>query len=470
MHLVLTAQQTAELDAWLNQYTSAANKADSGTAAAVWAAYASVNDWFDPKQTVEAAKAAAGAMQTAQRTHAGLMAEFLELSTHIMTGRRPTSPSGLGAVYPRNADPFDVYSRPVFEYRDQIAKGLDDTLAEQAAKLYAEVLAETDAALARRDAAQTVLDAGQITEYRRIIRPELSKTGTCGMCIAASTQIYKTDNLMALHSRCKCVPMPVIGSKDPDGFNRDDLEALYKANPATDRQALAATRYKVGENGELGPVLEPEAKQAVPRVALDGPTPTPEAAPKASGGSGGAKPPKKPPVPSDAFGPEPKDPKSPEGLAYWAKRREALGIDFGADANQIDPPEIKTAERLLERGGQLAYIPRKQVDGQWVPTSDFLWTPKGEAQGLPIEIKSLLDGTGLAPATFPRRIKKAVGKSLQHGEQYRKRNFVLDAGDRVITAGVRRALRRYNLDNPDRAVDQIWLLSRGTFEQIVLDK
>ena len=37
-----------------------------------------------------------------------------------------------------------------------------------------------------------------IRAYRRVIHPELSKGGTCGLCIAASDRIYFVDDLLAL--------------------------------------------------------------------------------------------------------------------------------------------------------------------------------------------------------------------------------------------------------------------------------
>lgn len=120
---------------------------------------------------------------------------------------------------------------------------------------------------------QAAADAGApIIGWRRVIHPEMSKSGTCGLCVAASTRIYKTGDLMPLHTDCHCVPVPVTLAHDPGAMINDaDLGQLYAAAGSTGRADLKKTRYQVYDNGELGPTLAPEgAKQRSPRqVAAD---------------------------------------------------------------------------------------------------------------------------------------------------------------------------------------------------------
>lgn len=95
-----------------------------------------------------------------------------------------------------------------------------------------------------------------ITGYRRVIHPELATHGSCGLCVAASDQLYGPTEPMPIHDRCNCVPLPVYGSDDPgSALNDGDLTQLYGDADGTDRGRLKATRYTVHDHGELGPVL-----------------------------------------------------------------------------------------------------------------------------------------------------------------------------------------------------------------------
>lgn len=161
-----------------------------------------------------------------------------------------------------------------------MARGVPaDKALEQALRL-AQTLADGTVRLAERDASQQALiylaPRVGITGYRRVIRPELSRTGTCGLCIVASDQVYKTGDLMPLHARCKCEVMPIIGDIDPgSALNNLTLGDLYGAaadsvsdlrrsgerrgGPAsrsgTAADDLKEVRLQINEHGEWGPVL-----------------------------------------------------------------------------------------------------------------------------------------------------------------------------------------------------------------------
>jgi hypothetical protein len=111
-------------------------------------------------------------------------------------------------------------------------------------------------------------DKGLITGWRRVVHPELSRSGTCGLCIAASTRIYKTGDLMPLHDNCHCEPVPIVLGKADPGLELDELafHRLYSTSGGNTAAALKKTRWTVHQNGEIGPVLAPEgAKQRTPR-------------------------------------------------------------------------------------------------------------------------------------------------------------------------------------------------------------
>jgi hypothetical protein len=157
----------------------------------------------------------------------------------------------------RNGVNLDVvHARPAEVYRDTFAFTLDEDLALERSIAREIQLIETDLMLAARDAEQQAMDKLEVTRYRRVLRPELSQSGPCGLCIVASDQVYKIADLMPIHNRCKCLTMPIVGNVDPGkSINRDDLKRIYAAAGSTAAEDLKRTRVQVNEHGELGPVL-----------------------------------------------------------------------------------------------------------------------------------------------------------------------------------------------------------------------
>ncbi|TDL05445.1 hypothetical protein [Mycobacterium paragordonae] len=173
-----------------------------------------------------------------------------------------------------------VFERPAAVYRRLISQGEGDA-AEQS-MLRIRTLVDDNLMLAQRLAQQEVLARAavdldnqggrgrrrpQIIGYRRVIHPELSRGGTCGMCIAASDRIYKIGTLMPIHAHCWCTIAAITEEHDPaDDLNAVDLRALYKDAGGNTVAHLKRTRYQVDEHGELGPVLVPKKKYK-PRTA-----------------------------------------------------------------------------------------------------------------------------------------------------------------------------------------------------------
>lgn len=102
---------------------------------------------------------------------------------------------------------------------------------------------------------------GLVAGYRRVLHAELSQEGSCGLCIAASTAVYRTDRLMPLHPGCHCLPVPLSLKMDPGQLiNAADLGRFYDEAGGTSAAKLRETRYKVDSHGEVGPVLRPFGK------------------------------------------------------------------------------------------------------------------------------------------------------------------------------------------------------------------
>lgn len=178
-------------------------------------------------------------------------------------------------AYPREGvTPMDVAMRPARMFRhlqaqrpdvkpkdwpskdSEIGQVVSGWLDDIYAMLETEVA--TDATAASNRATVDRFAGSGVATYRRIIHPELSTTGTCGLCIAAADRYYSTKTLMPLHDRCKCTVAPVLEGKGGDpGLNltTQDLKALYKAAGSTKAADLKAVRVTTVEHGELGPIL-----------------------------------------------------------------------------------------------------------------------------------------------------------------------------------------------------------------------
>jgi hypothetical protein len=161
-----------------------------------------------------------------------------------------------------------AYGRIADQYRYQVVgNGDTEESARAKALVRVEVVAHTDVTLAVREQVRKSLDQVRgVTGYRRILRPELSQTGPCGLCVVAADRKYKVENLMPLHDNCVCEVLPIIGEFDPGlNLNASDLRRIYEAAGGTGGEvrrggrrhsgALKQIRVALGEHGELGPVL-----------------------------------------------------------------------------------------------------------------------------------------------------------------------------------------------------------------------
>lgn len=190
-------------------------------------------------------------------------------SDHIDDPFEPLAPADEGG---RDTflNPRDVYGRVADGVRyDIVANGLEEPKARQRAMVRIAAAADTDMTLAVRAQYYKALREGRTVRadgWRRVLRPELSRTGPCGLCVVASDRIYKTEDLEPIHDLCKCEILPIIGDLDPGLIlNVDDLEKIYGAAGGTGGDVikngkrhsgrLKAIRVVLTEHGELGPVL-----------------------------------------------------------------------------------------------------------------------------------------------------------------------------------------------------------------------
>jgi hypothetical protein len=163
----------------------------------------------------------------------------------------------------QGAPNIDVVARAPATVRYLRSVGTPDVNAYAAGLDRLETAARTNIELALRLATPDVLKhAPGIRGYRRILRPYLSAGGSCGLCIAASDRIYKVDELLPIHAKCKCGVLPVTRRMDPGlKLNSADLDRIYAAAGGTGAAKLKRVRYRLEQHGELGPVLVPQGQQ-----------------------------------------------------------------------------------------------------------------------------------------------------------------------------------------------------------------
>lgn len=155
------------------------------------------------------------------------------------TVRTPIDPIGLdqaaltGGAVRGGIDMVEVYRRPIVQVRTALSRGAtpDDARAQGLAK--ATSSGETDVALSHRAASSAGMQAHGIVGYQRVLDGK-----ACTLCALASTQRYRSENLLPIHNRCGCRVAPIIGDRDPGQvINRERLRAI-KATGAADELSL----------------------------------------------------------------------------------------------------------------------------------------------------------------------------------------------------------------------------------------
>ena len=159
--------------------------------------------------------------------------------------------SGLVPVLPeiRNGVPAaDVYHRSIVEARARVAKGATFDEAMASGRARAVSTARTDVSLANKG---EISRGGQlrpwVVGYRRVLTGK-----SCAFCATASTQRYKSADLLPLHPSCDCDVGEIFGTEDPGQIiNRDLFEELKKAGRADGRPDYWNGPYVIDESGAI---------------------------------------------------------------------------------------------------------------------------------------------------------------------------------------------------------------------------
>lgn len=237
----------------------------------LWSSLSPEDWWNDAVTQGVAAELTSRHMAFVERMRR-LGAQYADIMLHLVNTDASRTPLPAYEVVRDNTDPWKVALRPVETYRDfsvknpeyrpkawdnldkDVRKSVDLWLEQSKKRL--EELTETDSGLILRKVTLDRYRGAGITRYRRIIHPELSRTGTCGLCVAAAGRVYTIKELMPLHSRCNCTVLPIKAGQDPGLKLTDrDLDRLYAEAGSTKRNDLMNTRVLTVTNNEIGPVL-----------------------------------------------------------------------------------------------------------------------------------------------------------------------------------------------------------------------
>ena len=257
----LTPAQIAILIALVDRQASMREQMTQATVRVVLTLLRTFNGHYSDDQVYGLARRISQVTRIGQRQTMTLTAAYLRQAIVLLGDQPPSRVPDLTVPETfREGDvsPEQVFERPIKEYRYQRSLDKPEEEARAISERRAEIIVEDEMILAMREATnRTLAPAENVQGWRRVIHPELSRGGSCGLCIAASDRIYDRIDAFQMHERCKCEVLPIVNGVDPgQHLNDADLAALYSAaGGSTLREDIAKVRAKVVKHGELGPVL-----------------------------------------------------------------------------------------------------------------------------------------------------------------------------------------------------------------------
>lgn len=178
-----------------------------------------------------------------------------------------TKPAGIVSVAELRGVPADVvYRRPATTMYTALSEGKTMAAALSESLSRAQDLVVTDVQLAMTHQSQASMESSGVQFYQRV----LTGAQDCALCIIASTQHYRVQDLLPIHPGCNC-DVDVVEPGTPrfralDGSMRiidsDTLEDVHAKveglTGAADRGARDPDYRKLivtREHGEIGPLL-----------------------------------------------------------------------------------------------------------------------------------------------------------------------------------------------------------------------
>jgi len=224
-------------------------------AAFVQSEYRNLGSWRDPDIERFVARIVP-VVESGQVKTAALTQSYLASMARI-AGIKPNPATPLPANL-RGVPLTEVYARPALTTYTALSRG--STLAEavELGAQRAEQLVAMDMQMANvRSAFEFVSNDNRVVGWQRVLSPGEN----CALCAIASTQRYRTSELMPIHDRCSCDVAPIYGDRDPGQvINAERLEEVQaalqdKGLEYTGGQFKSDRSIRVNVHGEYGPVL-----------------------------------------------------------------------------------------------------------------------------------------------------------------------------------------------------------------------
>lgn len=235
-------------------------KIENTTVAAAAGIWRGVRNWRDPDEIATAAARVGELSRSGSKSSAALTDSYMARVLSDVVGGGPVRVGVVRTGVPLRDGVLSystLYERvpQTVGYVRSTGAPLGEAITQGLAR--SDAMIRTDLALARRlQAHDSLIRQTQVIGYRRVIRPYVSKTGTCGLCIAAADRVYGVEELMPLHDRCQCIVLPVTRYADPGGTLNDlDLAEVYASSTSNRARDLREVRVRVEMHGELGPRL-----------------------------------------------------------------------------------------------------------------------------------------------------------------------------------------------------------------------
>lgn len=216
--------------------------------AAVWRLFDGA-DLADDRSVGVASRGAAQLVRAAQRKHGGVSAAAArKVLAEYGVEPPPEKPPSIDSLV-REDDVQKIVATVTLRTKEEPAEAPRQLRAELE-KLSDEALSAADREAQADTYEKNAVNEKRTVGYRRVVHPELSKGGACGLCVAASMNVYSRPDLKPIHDRCHCEVVPIIGGQDiGDLLNRYDLGQLYSASGSTDGASLK--RVRVDSSGAI---------------------------------------------------------------------------------------------------------------------------------------------------------------------------------------------------------------------------
>jgi hypothetical protein len=215
---------------------------------------ASVKGWLDLSLPL---------VQAAQETSSSATSTYFQMQLDILGSDALITPPAYdlvtGAALRNGTPPNEVYSRPFKDVWTALSRGqsFEQAIEDGANRL--RQLVETDIQLAHTHTAQNIT-----SRTKGIVGSRRVPTGafTCALCLIASTQFYRKQELQPIHPGCDCRVVPAINDTGTHSVDKELLNRIHKAIEDefgfSDRAGRKIDYRKVAlveNHGEYGPTL-----------------------------------------------------------------------------------------------------------------------------------------------------------------------------------------------------------------------